>query len=256
MDVLQVKDRINLKLNYIDMDNITGCLDKTHFNNYKKSVYYQYNSRGFRDSEWPADIENKIWCVGDSFTVGIGQPYEETWPQILERRVGERCIKINEAGCSNDLMSLRIEQIKKFNPKCIVVMWSYFWRRWIDNKNVHFDINTREAPKDDLKNFLKNLQSANNNSPCKILNYVIPDCMIESTIYRWKHNLLGIKNKKNVNKLIAYHYPGSKFPVVSEVEQIDYARDGHHFDVLTCERIVANILTKYPYADAFPTICQ
>ena len=67
--------------------------------------------------------------------------------------------------------------------------------------------------------------------------------MIESTT-TWRH-LLGIKNKKNINRLIEYHYPGNKFPVVCEVEQFDYSRDGHHFDVLTCERIVADILTKY-----------
>ena len=242
-DILQVEDRINLQLDHSGIDSLADCMNKTHFNDYKKSVHYQYNSRGFRDSEWPADIENKIWCVGDSFTVGIGQPYGETWPQILEQRLGERCINISEDGCSNDLMSLRIEQIKKFNPKCIVVMWSYFWRRWIDNTNLHFDVNNRELPKDDLKNFLKNLQSANTDSPCKILNYVIPDCMIESTA-TWKR-MLGIKNKKNINKLIAYHYPGNKFPVASEIEQIDYARDGHHFDVLTCEKIVEDILTKY-----------
>jgi hypothetical protein len=243
IDILQVKDRISLELNHSGMDSFAECMNKTHFNDYKKSIHYQYNSKGFRDSEWPADIENKIWCVGDSFTVGLGQPYEETWPQILEQRLGERCINVSEDGCSNDLMSMRIEQIKKFNPKCIVVMWSYFWRRWIDNTNVHFDVNNRELPKDDLENFLKNLQSANNDSQCKILNYVIPDCMIESTT-TWTR-VLGIKSKKNINRLIAYHYPGNKFPVVSEIEQIDYARDGHHFDVLTCERIVGDILTKY-----------
>lgn len=244
MSLLEILENKNLKIKFSGMDYLDNCLNKQHFKNYNKTIFYEYNSQGFRDKEWPDDLKNQIWCIGDSFTVGLGQPQKEIWPQILEQRVGERCINISEDGCSNDLMSLRIEQIKNnFNPKCIVVMWSYFWRRWIDNKNVHFGKDQRELPKDDLNNFLKNLQSANSNSPCSILNYVIPDCMIESSIL-WKR-VLGIKNKKNINKLINYHYPGNQFPIVNEVEQIDYARDGHHFDILTCEKIVEHILTKY-----------
>lgn len=242
MDLLQVKDRINLEMIYSGIDDISFCLNKKHFNDYKKLVHYTYNSKGFRDEEWPSDIKNKIWCVGDSFTVGLGQPYEEIWPKILEKKVGERCINVSEDGCSNDLMALRVEQIKSFDPKCIIVMWSYFWRRWIDNKNVHFDINKRESSRDDLSNFLKNLQFANNDSLYKILNYLIPDCMIESTT---RKSVLGIKNKKNIKKLIDYHYPSNQFPIVNEIEQIDYSRDGHHFDVLTCEKIVEDILKKY-----------
>lgn len=244
MDLLQVKNRINLKLAYSGLDGPSSCLNKKHFNDYKKLVHYTHNSKGFRDEEWPQEIEDKIWCVGDSFTVGVGQPYKEIWPKLLEKQLRERCINISEDGCSNDLMALRIEQIKTFNPKCVIVMWSYFWRRLVNNINVHFDVNERELPKDDLANFLKNLQSANNNYPCKIFNYVIPDCMIESTS-AWKRMLVSRNKKKNINKLIDYHYPGNQFPVVSEVEQIDYARDGHHFDVLTCEKIVQDILTKY-----------
>ena len=242
MDLLQVKDRINLKLFHSGIDSATFFLNKKHSCDNKKSVHYTYNSKGFRDEEWPHDIENKIWCVGDSFTVGLGQPYEEIWPKMLEKQLGEHCINISEDGCSNDLMAQRIEQIKTFNPKCIIVMWSYFWRRWINKKNVHYDIDQRESPKHDLDNFLKNLKLANSESPCKILNYVIPDCIIES-ISSWQR-MLGSKNKKNINKLIDYHYPDNDFPVVNEVVQLDYSRDGHHFDVVTCENIVKDILIK------------
>jgi len=243
MNLLEIPGNKNLKIKFSGMDCFELCIDKKHFENYKKTIFYEYNSNGFRDKEWPLDLKNRIWCLGDSFTAGIGQPQEEIWPALLEKQLGERCINISEDGCSNDLISLRVEQIKKFDPKCIIIMWSYFWRRWINNKNVHFHKDQRESPKDDLDNFLKNLQLANSSSPCNVLNYVIPDCMIESKS-TWKH-MLGMKNKKNINRLIDYHYPKNQFPVINEIEQIDYARDGHHFDVLTCERIVADILTKY-----------
>lgn len=243
MELLQVKERINFESKYNGSDSVTLCLNKKHFHDYKKSVHYLYNSKGFRDEEWPNDIYNKIWCVGDSFTLGLGQPYEEIWPKLLEKKLGERCINISEDGCSNDLMAARIEDIKKYNPKYIVVMWSYFWRRWTGNRNVNYDVTKRELPKDDLINFLKNLKLANLNSPCGILNFVIPDCMIE-TASSWKTILVG-KNKKNINKLITQYDPLNHYPIVNEVEQLDYARDGRHYDILTCEKIVEEILMKF-----------
>jgi hypothetical protein len=244
MDLFKVQNRINLKFFYNGTDSATLCHNIKHFYDYKKLVSYTYNSKGFRDEEWPSDIKDKIWCVGDSFTVGIGQPYEEIWPKLLEKQLGERCINISEDGCSNDLMALRIEQIQKnFQPKYIVVMWSYFWRRWINNTNVHFDESKRELPKNDLDNFCKNLQLVNNNGANQILNYVIPDCMIETVSTR-KH-MLDFKNKKNIKRFINFYYPDNQFPDIREIEQIDYARDGHHFDVLTCKKVVEDILKNF-----------
>ena len=48
---------------------------------------------------------------GDSFTAGIGQPQEETWPQLLQKKIGKRCLNLGEDGCSNDTIYLRIKKI-------------------------------------------------------------------------------------------------------------------------------------------------
>ena len=71
------------------MDTLEECQDKDHYLSYTKDISYRYNSRGFRDHEWPEDLSDVVWCVGDSFTVGIGQPFEETWPQLLGKKLGK-----------------------------------------------------------------------------------------------------------------------------------------------------------------------
>ena len=142
------------------MDTLEKCLDKDHYLSYTKDISYRYNSRGFRDHEWPEDLSDVIWCVGDSFTVGIGQPFEETWPKLLQKKLGERCLNLGEDGCSNDTIALRIKEIFKLhNPRLIVVMWSYLARRRIDGENVFHDKNDFGDDKD-LVNFSKNIPVA------------------------------------------------------------------------------------------------
>jgi hypothetical protein len=241
MNHLKVPGNIGQQLDHTGVDDYYHCFDQQHFLNYTKPITYKYNTKGFRDREWPNVIENRVWCVGDSFTSGVGQPQHETWPALLEQKLGERCINISEDGCSNDLINLRAKQIiKEHQPKAIVIMWSYFWRRYLDGKNVHYDKNKRELPKDDIDNFCKNITEVNAMFD-KVINLVVPDCLIESSVD--KQNIGKTKSKKNINRLLSSM--GYNLPEIIEVEQIDYARDGVHFDLLTCTKLVDDILDKY-----------
>ena len=190
------------------MDTLESCYDKDHYLSYTKDISYRYNSRGFRDHEWPEDLSDVVWCVGDSFTVGIGQPFEETWPQLLENKTGKRCLNIGQGGCANDTMALRIREIcKLYKPKLIVVMWSYFSRRRIDGENVQFDKNDFGVERD-IKNFHRNFslcQKLNVN----LINFTVP-CAFDDITYLEK-----------------------KYPELKSIRQLDYARDHNHFDIKT-----------------------
>jgi hypothetical protein len=223
--MLIIKNRINKKLNYNGIDSLNQCLNKTHFKNYKKDVSYHYNSRGFRDKEWPKDLSKAIWCVGDSFTVGLGQPFEETWPYLLQKKLNKRCLNLGEDGCSNDTISLRAEEIYKlYKPKLIVIMWSYLNRRRINNKNMHFDKNDFGI-KADFDNFIKNCETISK-LKTKIIQTIIPNVLLDP-------------DKKIFNYLLLLR---NKFKILN-FPQLDYARDYHHFDVKTSEYLV-NLVTK------------
>jgi len=242
MSLLEIKKNIHLNLKFTGMDSLDLCKNKEHFKNFNKAVSYVYNSRGFRDQEWPTDLKNKIWCIGDSFTVGVGQPIEDTWPVLLEKKLGERCINVSTDGCSNDLIAARAKRIiDTYDPKAIIVMWSYFWRRFINDSNVHYDAEQRELPRDDIDNFLKNLFAVND-SFSRVINLAIPDCFIEDPSIRF--DVLKIKTKKNLKKVLQLS-SNRIIPDIIEIKQIDYARDGHHFGLSTCEKIVDDIITKY-----------
>lgn len=233
--MLIVPKKINWKSDYSGMDSLELCYNRQHFLNYPKKITYEYNSKGFRDKEWPEDLSEVIWCIGDSFTVGVGQPYEETWPYLLEKKIKKRCINLGEDGCSNDTIALRAQEIYKlYKPKIIVAMWSYLHRRRIDNENVHVDKKDFGLEKD-LENFRKNFIEVNSVN-CQILNLLLPNILgynidpryLLLPKYVFKKKLCFKKN--DLEKIYC-------------VPQLDYARDYHHFDIKTSEYLV-NLLVK------------
>jgi hypothetical protein len=223
--MLKIRNRINIKNSIISgIDCPALCLDKEHFRNYPKKISYKYNTNGFRDHEWPTDLSDVIWCVGDSFTVGIGQPFEETWPNLLQKKLNKRCLNLGEDGCSNDTMALRIKEICKLhNPKLIVVMWSYLARRRRNNKDVGHDKNDFGDDMD-LLNFSKNFKIANESST-NILNLLIPFAFD------------GIDSLKE------------KYKDLIIIPQLDYARDRYHFDIMTSEYVTELIKKKIQTID-------
>ena len=112
------------------IDTLEKCHDKQRFLQYPDKIEYRYNSRGFRDAEWPNNLQSAIWCIGDSFTAGIGTTYEHTWPQKLSTITGRRIVNVSMDGASNNWIAQRVLEISQhINPENIVIMWSYVERR-------------------------------------------------------------------------------------------------------------------------------
>ncbi len=218
--MLKIRNRMGIpESKNSGIDTLERCNDKDHFLSYTKDISYRYNSRGFRDHEWPEDLSDVVWCVGDSFTVGIGQPFEETWPKLLQEKLGKRCLNLGEDACANDTIAMRIQEICKLHsPKLVVVMWSYFSRRRVSGVNANHD-KEDFGNKEDLKNFIKNYTYVNN-LPNTIIHTMIPKAFMGDEVTKY-----AIKMAIGSNQ-------------IKHVEQLDWARDYHHFDIKTSSRIV------------------
>ena len=126
---LVVPSRANQHWRESGIDSFEKCHNRDYFSLYPYTVEYQYTSRGFRDIEWPDDLAKSIWCIGDSFTVGVGSPYLHIWPQIVENKLSTRTINISMDGASNNWISrTAVEVINKVSPKNIIILWSYVER--------------------------------------------------------------------------------------------------------------------------------
>jgi hypothetical protein len=188
------------------------------FIKYPYPIYYDFNSRGFRGPEWPSNLNDVIWCIGDSFTTGIGIPFEHTWPSILQYYTNIPCINLGIDGAANKLlMNIAKQVIEQYNPKHIVIMWSYPHRRYEDPwKFTHYKEST--TFNDDLKDFTHCFNSTNSLHP-NIYNTIIPR--------------LSLPVLKDLIK------PIHNYPV------LDLGRDNWHFDYLTAEIIVSSIVKHF-----------
>ena len=223
------------------IDHANNVLDKKHFASYPHAVDYQYNSRGFRDAEWPSDLaqlQQAVWCVGDSFTAGVGAPFAHIWPQVLQQRLGRRTINVSMDGASNEWIARRTRDIaQQVVPSAIVIHWSYEHRR--------------EAA---LQDALKTLQ------PDADLSTFDLDCL--RRIYH-HHNANPADDIANIRlcidrvteltvPVIHSFIPPPRFTdiefdfksqlSVPRFHQLDRARDGHHYDILTAEWFVDQLM--------------
>lgn len=281
---LRLYSRANIVENFSGMDSYEHCLDKSWFQNYPYNVKYCFNSRGFRDQEWPTSdqLSNAIWCLGDSFTVGLGNPVEHTWPYILQEATGIRCINISMDGASNDWIARHaVDILREIKPRTIVIQWSYFHRRenqnseWSDEKRrQHTSSDLSETT--DFKNFLRNYQLIETNKGnCQVLYSAIPGACTFDILQLQKfwdtfrgenwplvppitsdeyqnlpdHVLNELQNIQylNFNSLIEYLNVVGEFHKIEQcnyilISYLDYSRDKHHYGHVTAKWFVDTIL--------------
>jgi len=205
------------------IDSLEYCKDRLHYKTYNKTILYEYNYLGYRDLDWPTDLSNQIWCIGDSFTVGLGQPSSETWSNILSQKMNRRIINVSMNGASNDWMRRRAEFIlQEFSPVAILLQWSYLHRRELSNESLMDEERALWHSTDsvnDLKNFLDNLRAVEQlKGSTKVIHSFIPefsnpDSCDADTIF------------KEMSAINSLNFPPCK--------QVDFSRDGHHYDIQT-----------------------
>ena len=269
-----LKSRQNQTWQYSGMDSYKRCLDKKHFSEYPYKVSYNYNSRGFRDDEWPNDdkLQDCIWCFGDSFTVGLGSPVEHTWVNLLQQKTGKRCINISMDGASNAWIADKVTAVAEtINPKQMVVQWSY------GNRAQHSDTSLSD---EDRKIYIEYVTLSEQISAFKhdldrvktypIVHSMIPDAFPENDSWNrikddhWpdvscitelpKNILAEIKQVHKCYDDVKDYFNDMPFRKELQslkemnqmivVEHIDYARDYHHYDIKTATELVNQIIKQ------------
>ena len=265
---LILSSRANRCWEFSGLDTFSNCRNKNHFLSYPYNVTYSYNSRGFRDQEWPdtmQELRDAIWCIGDSFTVGIGSPLEHTWPYRLSKLTNRRTINVSMDGASNEWIA-RITQniVEAVDPKQVVIMWSYTHRR--ENSDTLLSNELRRifavdsTPRDDRKNFLHCKHSIE--TIIDPVQFAIPEFHNEKlNLAKIWNSIRGVdwptavpnsldelnalppwilQEMQNLHNCLDDFQNKIMFQEIQNsilVESLDLARDGHHFDLITADRV-------------------
>ena len=278
---VNIISRHNEQALHSGIDSYKCCNDKNHYRVYLYDVSYNYNSRGFRDHEWPGsltDFKKTIWCVGDSFTSGIGSPFEHTWPQVLSKRLGQRTINVSLDGASNNWIARQAKmRLTEIAPDIIIVHWSFSHRREKDINEVLDPIwqNYYDAIKDPLWPDCKSYMYVNR-LPDYVQKSLFQDpksaswfnefdvdsdrrlAFVDSTADEDFTNTQDCINQLGCDagtKIIHSFIPNwhvtncsdklnfNNQPVIPEFSHLDYARDGFHYDIKTSEYFVDQLVS-------------
>jgi hypothetical protein len=209
---------------------------KKHFLNYPYQIEYKYNSRGFRGPEWPSNVNDVCWCVGDSFTSGVGQPYEHIWPYVFSIKSNIPTINVSMDGASNMWISRKTIELLEIEPKYIIIQWSYVHRRErdiiiggnnLDERRIVRNGNV--TTEEDIQNTIDciNLVESKKRNTT-IIHTFIPKNVPNDYQVLFK----DLIEKTNIN--------------VVWFDQLDYARDFHHYDIKTSNSLAEKIIaSKY-----------
>ena len=262
---LYLPSRANQQWDTSGIDSFETCLDQQHYQSYPHTIDYRYNSRGFRDAEWPNDLSNVIWCIGDSFTVGLGSPLEHTWPCVLQQRTGRRTINVGLDGASNNWIARVAEAIlTQFPDAIIVTYWSFLHRRESDPapiletkfQNLYHQVREWYWPDCNSSQDLEKLPIYIKR---KMMNHRGWKGIIAYGDERLTHHVRStveedINNTQQCvarlpNHVIHTAIPGwapadsgLNFSNIILTTQLDYARDNFHYDILTSHALVDCII--------------
>jgi hypothetical protein len=218
------------------LENAEKRWTKKHFLNYPYQIEYKYNSRGFRGPEWPSNVNDVCWCVGDSFTSGVGQPYEHIWPYVFSVKSNIPTINVSMDGASNMWISRKTIELLEIEPKYIIIQWSYVHRRErdiiiggnnLDERRIVRNGNV--TTEEDIQNTIDciNLVESKKRNTT-IIHTFIPKNVPDNYQVLFK----DLIEKTNIN--------------VVWFDQLDYARDFHHYDIKTSNSLVEKIIaSKY-----------
>lgn len=276
LPTLKLHSRANQCWKFSGMDCIEYCIDKNHFLSYAHDITYKYNSRGFRDQEWPEsmkELKNAIWCIGDSFTVGVGSTVDHIWPNRLAAQSGRRVINVSMDGASNKWIARTTEKIvNDINPKNIIIMWSYTSRR--ENPNMSLSDEDRRighvksSHQEDLDDFVNCKQQVDCITDTSV-QFAIPNFIYEmlSDVSKtwevirdktWPLELNTVKDlhslpQRILDEITNYHNCFEEIEQSLSVRQIkniirvnrlDLARDGHHFDLITADWVAKQAMSR------------
>jgi len=98
---------------------------------------YKFNQHGFRSDEF--EDRDSVLYLGCSHTIGIGLPWENTWPYLVSKVLQLKCYNLGIGGGSNDLaFRMAYNYIPMLKPKIVMFLVTYNTRlELLDKKNTH-----------------------------------------------------------------------------------------------------------------------
>ena len=241
MEHLVVPKRANKEIQWHGLDNPKMTKqDADIFENWPNGdkINYRFNSRGFRDEEWPATysgMKDAIWMIGDSFTMGMGIEYEESYKKKMEEVTGRRVIDISLDGTNPGWRRrIALKIMREVAPDYLIMHWGYIWRYKRKYRTLAQEVrNTifQEQEESCMESFVETFKSLwETDTNTKVLHNFLPKFAGKWKSQEWiKHQIQDFTGDENPS-------------ICWDNEQLDTGRDGWHWGPETIQKYVENNL--------------
>ena len=191
-------------------------------------IDYQYNSHGFRTSEFGSWFE--VLCFGDSFTMGTGIHAKDTWPAQFSDITGLTVANLGHSGSSNDTaVRMALHYLPVLRPQYAV---------WVQT-----DMHRIELIDDSIPLSL-NILAGDTSNPCAD-DYFIKTWFTSVS----NQHLLQQKNTLAFEMLCRLE---NIIPIIisrDEIPLIDYSRDLMHPGRLSYQQLAQTIISRMSKED-------
>ena len=158
-----------------------------HYNNYPDDINYNFNNRGFRDTDWPEDLQNSVWCVGDSHTMGTGIKEEDMYSNLIKRKYNINVVNVSFYAANNIWLSCAaVDILKQVSPKYLVIGWTHFDKVITPYEDTTDKIESLIF----FKKCVDRVYKANNNT--KIIHFIVPNSTKHNVPQNSYENFFGI----------------------------------------------------------------
>jgi hypothetical protein len=104
-----------------------------------QEIEYTFNSQGFRDEEFPRDLN--YLAVGCSHTMGVGLRYEQTWVSQLSKLIDKKIYNAGVAGAATDTVYRIVSHLLSgYQPDIVFMLRPPAWRWELSEDNKTFKV--------------------------------------------------------------------------------------------------------------------
>jgi hypothetical protein len=219
------------------------------------NIEYKFNSYGYRGSEFDKIADNKVLVVGCSHTLGIGLPYDQTWPYIFTEMLKQEhpgsfvLWNLGMFGESNDYIARILNcAVEKLNPSVVIVLFTGFSRR------EYFDVfgkrhplgpwppNTCNRYLTEIADSYFKLQSDYSDYMNFMTNYSLIEKTLHTRQIRW---LFSFPSDESEKAEYILPFVDSSKCIRPYLERFDSARDDMHYGRISNTIFAGRIYTLY-----------
>lgn len=182
---------------------------------YPHKINYDFNSRGFRDEEWPENLNDCYFCIGDSQVAGIGIPYKNMFVNILQTNLQKRIINCGNPGGNNYYWIVQKSRLilDTLKIKKLILVWGPAHRNHfhVTVKSPLALIKNSSSPRNDINTLKTYVDTLEKNKKTTELVHVF------TKFYHDAYGFLDDMKKARINFVT--------------FDKLDYGRDGIHYGI-------------------------